>query len=119
MGANLYNNTSSVKEWVNKQLRKELGETRNNAQDTFRARMIALLLYEPNLKETDLQKITCPVLIMAGSNDVIKEAHTKSIAGNIKRSTLVIFSKGNHYEPWERPERFNKTVLDFLKGVAD
>ena len=76
-----------------------------------------MLLNEPNIKEESLKSISCPVLIMAGSEDVVKEAHTKMIASNIKRSQLIIFPKGNHYEPSERPERFNKTVLDFLNGL--
>jgi pimeloyl-ACP methyl ester carboxylesterase len=116
MGANLYNNSSSVKPWVNKTLRKEYNEIKDDTTygSLFRKRMIDLLLYEPNLDEKELQKISCPVLVMAGSDDVIKESHTKLIASGIKQSQLVIFPKGNHYEPSERPERFNKTVLDFL-----
>ncbi|HYC30516.1 MAG TPA: alpha/beta hydrolase, partial [Chitinophagaceae bacterium] len=110
MGANLYNNSSSVKAWVNKMLRKERKTLTDTAgEDIFRKRMIDLLLTEPNVNAEDLKKISCPVLVMAGSDDVIKEEHTKLIAGKISGSELVIFPKGNHYEPWERPERFNKT----------
>ena len=118
MGANLYNNSSSVKPWVNNILKKERLELNDTVpRDVFRIRMINLLLNEPNIKEESLKNISCPVLIMAGSDDVIKATHTKMIAGNIKQSQLVIFPKGNHYEPSERPERFNKTVLDFLNGL--
>lgn len=118
MGANLYNNSSSVKPWVNNALRKERLELSDTAQrDAFRMRMIDLLLNEPNINEQSLETINCPVLVMAGSDDVIKEAHTRLIARNIKNSQLVIFPKGNHYEPAERPARFNKTVLDFLKSL--
>lgn len=116
MGANLYNNSSSVKGAVNRYLRKELSQIKDTLNKSiFRKRMIELLLHEPNIKAEDLEKIACPVLVMAGSNDVIKQSHTELIAGKIKRSKLVIFEKGSHYEPWEHPERFNKTVLDFLK----
>jgi len=116
MGANLYNNSSSVKPWVNKLLNKEYKElTDTVASDVFRKRMIGLLLYEPNISEKELANIQCPTLVMAGSDDMIKEEHTKGIAAGIKHSQLVIFPKGNHYEPDERPERFNKTVLDFLR----
>jgi pimeloyl-ACP methyl ester carboxylesterase len=27
---------------------------------------------------------------------------------------VVIFDKGTHFEPWEKPERFNKTVIEFF-----
>ena len=118
MGANLYNNTTSVKPWVNNMLLKERKELIDTIPgDIFRIRMINLLLNEPNIKPEWLTNISCPVLVMAGSDDVIKEAHTKLIAANIKRSQLVIFPKGNHFEPSERPARFNKTVLDFLNGL--
>ncbi|MGB8191259.1 MAG: alpha/beta hydrolase, partial [Chitinophagaceae bacterium] len=105
MGANLYNNTSSVKPWVNRELKKQLNELKDTTgKNAFRIRMIHLLQNEPNINENDLSKITCPVLVMAGSDDVIKEEHTKLIAKSISQSQLVIFPKGNHYEPWERPE---------------
>ncbi len=118
MGANLYTDASSVKPWVNNMLRKERRELNDTIPgDIFRIRMIDLLLNEPKIKEESLKNISCPVLVMSGSDDVIKEAHTKMIASNIKRSQLFIFSKGNHYEPSERPQRFNTTVLNFLKEL--
>ena len=117
MGANLYNNETSVKAWVNKELRKQLKELKDTLPQTvFRKRMIDLLLHEPNIEAKELSKIACPVLVMAGSDDVIKEEHTKLIAAGIKQSRLTIFEKGNHYEPQERPERFNKTVAEFFSG---
>ncbi len=117
MGANLYNNKSSVKNWVNKELQKQLKELNDsNANDVFRKRMIDLLLSEPNINAKELAKINCPVLVMAGSDDLIKEEHTKMIAAGIKSSRLVIFARGNHYEPSESPERFNNTILEFFKS---
>jgi pimeloyl-ACP methyl ester carboxylesterase len=79
--------------------------------------MINLMLTEPNIKPEDLTKIECPTLVMAGSKDVIKEEHTKLIASKIRNSRLVIFDKGTHYEPMENPERFNRTVIDFLRQI--
>ena len=115
MGANLYNDNSSVKPFVNKELNKQLKELSANSVDSvFRKRMIDLLLNEPHINPGELMTITCPVLVMAGSDDLIKEEHTKLIARSISKSQLVIFLRGNHYEPWERPVRFNETVLRFF-----
>lgn len=115
MGANLFNNNTSVKPWVNKELRRQLKELSDSTAATmFRRRMIDLLLNEPNIPASELGKISCPVLVMAGSDDVIKEEHTRLIASGIKKGKLLIFEKGNHYEPWERPERFNKAVMEFF-----
>ena len=119
MGANLYNNASSVKPWVNKLLKKELAGIKDTLRNSvFRKRMITLLLTQPAIDPAELQNITCPVLVMAGSDDVIKEEHTRLIAATIKRSQLIIFPKGDHEEPAKRPERFNKAVVDFLATAS-
>ena len=115
MGANLYNNETSVKPEINKILQAELKELSDGTSaDAIRKRLIDLLLHEPNIDPKELSRIACPVLVMAGSNDVIKEDHTRLIAGGIKQTKLVIFENGDHEEPSNRPERFNKTVLEFF-----
>lgn len=116
MGANLYNDKTSVEEKINKQLhdQKKRLLTQEGPKNKFAIEMIDLLLYQPNIKPEDLAIIKCPTLVMAGSKDAIKEEHTKLIANSIKGSQLVIFEKGTHYEPLENPERFNRTVIDFF-----
>ncbi|WP_315814126.1 alpha/beta fold hydrolase [Paraflavitalea speifideaquila] len=78
-------------------------------------RLMHLLEEEPNMRFEDLRTIHCPVLVMAGENDLIKEQHTKGIAQHITRAQLLIFPKGTHYIPQENAKLFNNTVLDFLK----
>ena len=116
MGANLFNNNTSIRDEINDQLKKEkeqlIKQKRQN--DMFRIEMIDLLLNEPKINPDSLNKIKCPTLVMAGSKDVIKENHTKLIASKISRADLVIFEKGTHFEPWENPERFNKTLMEFF-----
>ena len=80
-----------------------------------RDRLITLLLTEPRHRFEELAAIQCPVLVMAGQKDIIKEPHTRQIAAHIKNSRLLIFPGGTHYEPWEHPDLFNKAVLDFLE----
>lgn len=53
-------------------------------------------------------------LVIAGTNDMIKEEHTKKIARGIPDSTLV-FIKGNHFIANKNPEEFNRAVLDFMR----
>lgn len=116
MGANLFNDKTSVEEKINNELRDERVKTVSDTSSIgrFRVEMIDLLLNEPKIDPNELEKIECETLVMAGSKDVIKVPHTKLIASKIKRSTLLIFEKGNHFEPWERPERFNATVIKFF-----
>jgi pimeloyl-ACP methyl ester carboxylesterase len=75
-----------------------------------------MLLTEPNHQFNELKKIQCPVLVMAGEKDVIKINHTKGIAENILKSTLLIAPKESHFFPVENPKDFNEIVLNFLKG---
>lgn len=117
MGANLYCDNSSVDNKLTEQLRitwKKLVDAHTPETD-YQLRMIRMLLNEPNIRPEELRRITCPVLVMAGSKDLIKENHTKLIAEKINRSSLVIFENGTHFEPQENPDRFNKTVLNFLR----
>ena len=117
MGANLYNDKTTVEEKINKQLldQKKRLLTQEGPKNKFALEMIDLLLYQPNIKPEDLGSIKCPTLVMAGSKDAIKGEHTKLIARSIPSSQLVIFDRGTHYEPMENPKRFNKTVLEFFK----
>lgn len=116
MGANIFIDKTVVENWVFKTLNKELNELKYDTlyNSNNRARLITMLLTEPNHRFDELQQVKCPVLVMAGEKDVIREQHTKSIAAGIPSHQLVIFPKGTHYMPAENPEVFNKTVINFL-----
>jgi pimeloyl-ACP methyl ester carboxylesterase len=62
-----------------------------------------------------LKAIQCPVLVIAGQKDIIREGHTKAIAANIPHSTLLIAKKETHYFPSDDPTLFNRIVIDFFK----
>lgn len=118
MGANLYNDKTSVDDKINEQFRslREKIVKQDRPESKFEVQLIDLALNEPKINSEELKAIRCPTLVMAGSKDVIKEAHTKLIAAKIEKSKLVIFDKGTHYEPQENPERFNRTVLEFFNN---
>ena len=117
MGANVFIDKTVVDKWVFKLLNKEKkelqGDTLYNSQN--RLRLIELLLTEPKHRIEELKTITCPVLVIAGEKDIIKEEHTKTIAANIANSSLLIAPKETHYFPSENPKLFNATVIDFFK----
>ena len=117
MGANVFIDNSVVEKWVFKELNKQLKEMKSDTSysDRNRVRLINLLLTEPKYKFEDLKIISCPVLVLAGQKDVIKENHTISISQNIRNSKLIIAPKETHYYPTENSKEFNKTVIDFLK----
>lgn len=117
MGANVFIDHSVVEKWVFKELNKQLKELGSGTSyaDKNRVRLINLLLTEPKHKFEDLKIISCPVLVLAGEKDVIKENHTKSIAASISKSKLLIAPKETHYYPSENSKAFNTTVIDFFK----
>jgi pimeloyl-ACP methyl ester carboxylesterase len=78
-------------------------------------RLANLLITEPNHTFQELKNIKCPVLVMAGEKDIIKEGHTKGIAANIPKGRVMIMPKETHDFPSANAAAFNKIVIDFLK----
>ncbi|MGG9963914.1 alpha/beta fold hydrolase [Ferruginibacter sp. SUN106] len=98
---------------VNTVIEKLKKDTTGSNLNTIR--LYNLLITEPRHSYEDLKAISCPVLVMAGQKDIIKEAHTKGIAAHISKSRLLIAAKQTHYYPVENPAAFNEQVLNFLK----
>lgn len=80
------------------------------------AELLALMVNEPNIKPSELSKITEPTLVICGTKDMIKESHSKEIAASIPGAKLEII-RGNHFIASNRPKEFNQAVDDFLKSV--
>ena len=78
--------------------------------------MLGLMVNEPNIKPEELSNIKAPTLVICGTKDMIKQAHTKEIALNIPGAKLAII-KGNHFIANKRPEEFNRAVDAFLKEI--
>ena len=77
------------------------------------AEMLGLMVNDPNVKPEELGSIHAKTLVIAGTNDIILEAHTRLISDCIPGSQLV-FIKGNHYIANKKREEFNQAVLEFL-----
>ena len=54
-----------------------------------------------------------PVLVVAGTKDMIKTAHTRQIAAAIPHAALRLL-KGDHFIAAKSSAAFNAVVLDFL-----
>ncbi len=55
-----------------------------------------MMLEEPEITPSDLSKIQIPVLVLAGSKDMIKASHTKLIAQNLPNARLQIAQGEDH-----------------------
>ena len=81
---------------------------KNNAQ------LLGLMVNEPDVTPEELAGIKAKTLVIAGTNDMVREEHTKLIASSIPDSRLV-FIRGDHFIANKKPIEFNRAVLDFLK----
>ena len=77
------------------------------------AEMLGLMVNEPHIDPSELARLTMPVLVVAGTKDMIKESHTRLIYKNLPNAQLA-FVEGDHFVANKNAEAFNKVVEDFL-----
>ena len=85
-------------------------EARKNAE------MLGLMVNEPNIRCDELARITMPTLVLCGTRDMIRESHSRKIAGSIPGARLVILP-GTHFLANQRPAEFNQAVDAFLQTL--
>jgi len=79
------------------------------------AELLGLMVHDPNIPAEELSRIQAKTLVMAGTRDVIQEAHTRLIADRIPGAELALIP-GSHFIAAENPEAFNRRVLAFLQA---
>lgn len=63
-----------------------------------------------------VSEITTPTLIIAGEEDIlVPPRYSRILREKIKNSTLVTLKNCGHVPPIEKPDEFNRIVMDFLK----
>ena len=77
------------------------------------AEMLGLMVNDPHVDPAELRQIRAKTLVIAGTNDMIRETHTKLIAAGIPGAKLVLL-EGDHFVAKKHPEAFNRAVLAFL-----
>ena len=86
---------------------KKSEKTKQNAE------MLGLMVNEPHIDPSELSRLTMPVLVVAGTKDMIKESHTRLIYKSLPNAQLA-FVEGDHFVANKNAEAFNKVVEDFL-----
>lgn len=79
--------------------------------------LLRLMVYDPNLSDRELETIHVPTLVIAGTRDMIRDAHTRHIARQISGARLRII-EGGHAVSAENPEAFNREVELFLRDCG-
>jgi pimeloyl-ACP methyl ester carboxylesterase len=119
MAANIFMDETVVGKETLAETRRMLASVQDDPSPESQhiARLAHLLLHHPQYRFEDLQRIACPVLVMAGETDVIKREHTEAIAAHIPQSSLWIAQGETHHYPVRNPHGFNQTVIAFLKNA--
>lgn len=79
---------------------------------------ITLMLQEPHITKEQLAAITTPTLVLAGSNDLIAETHTRSIAAAISGSSLRILPGEGHGSYVVHSEKIASIILEYTKTIS-
>ena len=75
-----------------------------------------MMLVEPQIDPAELEKVTCPVLVTAGSEDVILAEHTQLIADSLPDSLLVTVNGHGHETYIQDSDIMPNLLLVFLKA---
>jgi pimeloyl-ACP methyl ester carboxylesterase len=81
-------------------------------------KMIDIQKSEPNLSTSDLASIQCPVMVMAGDDDVIKHNHTVELYESIPLGQLAIVPATSHKFIKERPALAQLLIREFLEDLS-
>ena len=80
-------------------------------------KMLKIWDTEPDIPLSDLAKIQCPTLVIAGDDDVISHEHTIEIYRAISLGQLAIIPGTSHGAPKEKPALFSAIVHQFLTDL--
>ncbi len=118
-GANLEPDTSAVFQevWdiIDPEYRMLKHKTNRTASEKNNWKLMRLLKEQPHISPALLHTISCPVLVIGGDHDVIREEHTMLIYHAIPKSYLWILPDSGHSTPVVYKTVFNQTVADFLR----
>lgn len=77
-------------------------------------KLTRMMMEEPQISLSEINKIKCPALVIGGDHDVIREEHTMLIYKNISKAYLWILPNAGHSLMMSFKDEFNKTVGDFF-----
>lgn len=76
--------------------------------------MLGLMVNDPHIEPSELSHLTMPVLVVAGTKDMIKESHTRLIYKSLPNAQMNII-EGDHFVANKNANAFNKVVDEFLR----
>lgn len=79
--------------------------------------LLTLMLEEPHIDPEELEQIDIPVLVTAGSSDLILPEETRRIAAHLPHAKLVIVEGADHGSYIVGSEIMGKLLLDFFGKI--
>ena len=73
---------------------------------------------EPTMTKTDLAKIQCPVLVMAGEVEPFSNHHTVDLYESITDADLAIVPGASHSVTKDKPALALAIIKDFYAGLS-
>jgi len=81
----------------------------------WQQQLLQLMLFQPNIRESELQKISVDTLLAVGDNDMIRLSHTKKLASLLSNCKINVLKNCSHFVLQQQPEEFNRLANDFLQ----
>lgn len=97
--------------------RAEYAEMSPDAPETLDlkiAKVHEIWKVEPNIEISEIAKINCPVLVMAGDDDVVKHSHSVELYEALPLGQLSIVPGTSHGLVKEKPEVVTEIIRSFL-----
>lgn len=80
--------------------------------------LVEMMLLEPDISCNELEAISLPALVCAGSNDMVKPKETQNIAKHLPNSTLYIFDGATHSSYVEHTNKLAPILRKFLGSLS-
>ena len=112
----ILNGGNLLPEGLTEQTRREIDEEYEqavSANDENLLELLRLMIDEPHIDPAQLSELNKPTLVVAGTDDMIEETHTRLIAESIPNAQLALI-EGTHFVAFESPDAFNCVVSKFL-----
>ena len=118
-GANLRSDNTAIPQELLEMIAPTYNALKNkparNEGENAGYKLVRMLMEQPHIPDTDLQKISSPSLVIGGDHDVIKVEHTMEIFNNIPKAYLWILPGSGHSTPIKYADDFNKKIEEFFK----
>ena len=85
-----------------------------NAQTIRALRIVEKRRIEPELTVADLARVSVPVLVMAGDDDLVPLSHTAAFFAGLPEAQLAIVPGASHGLPMEHPQEVVGLIERFL-----